>query len=844
MKRIYDISGYVVAALLTLMLALSCHNNPLDSYSRIPPDRTEEPDDENGGLGGAFASGFGTSESPYILATAQHVANMSKALSPEEMVYFKLSADIDMKDIQWEPLNNADPYSLFIDFDGDGHVIRNFSCKGKSYSSFFGILCGECRNVGFIDATISGSNASGVIAGYLGIRSPKSSNYVGKVSGCYVSGSVSGAPAGGIAGMSGTAYSPRFCEISNCYSAARVSSSGDGGGIVGTMLDGGAVTNVYATGRIAGDKVCGGIAGKLNGSAYLQNVVAWNSAVSGSGSVGLVSGTGQGYTDAYTYSKTLSDIANPDGKTDEELRAVVSSWGDPWAKDGAVANGYPALGWLAARTDVSDVCGHVKGEDPDAPITPEEITAGSGTEADPYLLKTAGQVFNIKSVLRKGETVHVRLDADVDLKKQKWTPLNFEDPYDLGIHFDGGGHKITNFSCYDAKTYAGFFGVLNGVCENVEFVDATVLGISGNCGLLGGWAGTNGGITAVVSNVKASVTVTNEAAGEVHTGGLVGVAANAEFRNCTVSANVISNVLHDKQKAACGGIVGKTNAGVGISGCSVSGNVTNNDGKYTGGVIGWESKGDISVTGCTVNATVRGERERVGGIIGHFQGGLISRCLFSGDVSTGDRTVGGIVGHAEGVRTDGSDSEISDCISSGSVTGKYVLVGGIAGDVMKNTIVTRCLSEARVEGQAAVGGLIGRACGGGWKFGEAFGVKVTKCLAWNGSVTGTRNDNNYSGASGNGAVIGFTSLTNTLEDCLRKSGFSLKANYCSGLYDQENAGPSSPLVITGTPEGYNYIYPYHGKAATAGTTASGAAQSLGWDASVWDFSKAVPSLKK
>mgnify|MGYP006956031435 CR=1 FL=1 len=844
MKRIYDISGYVVAALLTLMLALSCHYNPLDSYSRIPPDRSEESDDDNGGLGGAFASGFGTPESPYILATAQHVANMPKALSPEEMVYFKLSADIDMKDVAWVPLNNAEPYSLFVDFDGDGHVIKNLSCKGQSYSSFFGILCGECRNVGFIDATISGSNASGVIAGYLGIRSPKSSNFVGSVTGCYVSGSVSGAPAGGIAGMTGTAYSPRFCEISNCYSAARVSSSGEGGGIVGKMLDGGVVTNVYATGRITADKNCGGIAGYVSGSSYLQNVVAWNSAVSGSGSVGLVSSNGQGYSDACTYAKTLTDLQNPDGKTDEELRGVVAGWGDPWATDGAAANGYPALGWLAARKDIADVCGHVKGENPDAPITPEEIKEGSGTEADPYLLRTAGQVFNIKSVLKKGETVHVRLDADVDLKKQKWTPLNFEDPYDLGIHFDGGGHKIANFSCYDATNYASFFGVLNGVCENVEFVDATVLGVSGNCGLLGGWLGTNGGIKAEVSNVKANVTVTNEAAGEVHTGGLAGVAANATLRDCSVSVNVISDVIHDKQKAACGGILGKTNAGVTISGCSVSGKVTNNKGKYTGGIIGWESVGDANVTGCEVKATVSGDRERVGGIIGHFQGGVISRCLFSGDVSTGDRIAGGIVGLSEGVRKDGSDSEISDCISTGSVIGKYVLVGGIAGDVLKKTVVTRCLSDARVEGQAAVGGLVGRACGGGWKYGETFGVKVTKCLAWNGSVTGTRNDNDYAGASGNGAVIGFTALNNTLEDCLRKPGFVLKANYCSDLYDQENAGPSSPLVITGTPAGYNYIYPYHGKAAPAGSTASSAAQSLGWDTSVWDFSKAVPSLKK
>lgn len=106
MKKIYRISIYVVAMMLTLASLLSCRYDPLDSYSRVPPDRTGESGEDKGGLGGAFASGFGTPESPYIIATAQHLANMPQGLSPEEMVYFRLSADIDMKDIPWVPLNN------------------------------------------------------------------------------------------------------------------------------------------------------------------------------------------------------------------------------------------------------------------------------------------------------------------------------------------------------------------------------------------------------------------------------------------------------------------------------------------------------------------------------------------------------------------------------------------------------------------------------------------------------------------------------------------------------------------------------------------------------------------
>lgn len=868
MKRIYKISVYVVTLMLTLASLLSCRYDPLDSYSRVPPDRTGDSSEDKGGLGGAFASGFGTPESPYIIATAQHLANMPQGLSPEEMVYFRLSADIDMKDIPWVPLNNAEPYSLFVDFDGDGHVIRNLNCKGQNYSSFFGILCGECRNVGFLDAAISGSNASGIIAGYLGIRAPKSSNYVGSVKNCFVSGSVSGNPAGGIVGMSGTAYSPYSCQIDNCYSSARVSASGQGGGIVGNMLDGGIVTNVYATGRVSADRACGGIAGNLEGSSYLQNVVAWNSSVSGpKDNTGFVSGTKKVYDGACTYANTISELDNPDGKTDAELRAVVTGWGDPWAKDGSVANGYPAFNWLASRADVAEVCGHVKVEDPDAPITPEEINKGSGTESDPYILSTAGQLFNLKSVLKKGETVYVRLSADIDLRKQNWTPLNFEDPYDLGIHFDGGGHKILNFSCSGAKIYASFFGVLNGVCENVEFVDATVLGIAGNCGLLGGWTGTNAGIKALVSNVKANMTLTNEAAGEAQTGGLAGVAVNSEFKNCDITVNVTSDVVHNTQRASCGGIVGKSNAGVVISGCKVGGSVTNNKGKYTGGIIGWESGGDVSVTECVVTATVRGELERVGGIIGHFQGGALSGCEFSGNLSSASNLVGGIAGISGGVASiksctvsgeiEGVENcggiigknenklTVEDCIFSGKLKG-FQRLGGIVGDLLSSSSVKNCFVSGAVDGWGCIGGIVGRACNGGWKAAgsDYYGNDIESCIVWLDNITATRPASDTNTKASSGAVVGFTATTNILKDCMRKSGMKLTAEFYSNIYDQENAGPSAPLVISEPSTSADYIiFPYHGKAAS-GSNASAVAQSLGWDASIWDFSKQIPSLKK
>ena len=50
MKRIYKILVYVVTLMLTLASLLSCRYDPLDSYSRVPPDRTGDSSEDKGGL--------------------------------------------------------------------------------------------------------------------------------------------------------------------------------------------------------------------------------------------------------------------------------------------------------------------------------------------------------------------------------------------------------------------------------------------------------------------------------------------------------------------------------------------------------------------------------------------------------------------------------------------------------------------------------------------------------------------------------------------------------------------------------------------------------------------------
>lgn len=143
-NKFYHISTYSVMRYWTILwmavLSFSCSDfNPMDSYSRIPPDRNTDIDDgdEGDGAGGLFEKGYGTMNKPYLVMDVIQIQNMSEALVKGKMIYFQLGADIDMKSVSnWEPLNSNGDYYIY--FDGNNHIIKNFTCTDKAYASFFG----------------------------------------------------------------------------------------------------------------------------------------------------------------------------------------------------------------------------------------------------------------------------------------------------------------------------------------------------------------------------------------------------------------------------------------------------------------------------------------------------------------------------------------------------------------------------------------------------------------------------------------------------------------------------------------------------------------------------------
>ena len=267
-----------------------------------------------------YTSGKGTVDDPWIITTPEQMAFMADDMAAGETRYFKLGNSIDMKDIEWKPLNAASPYDKKIDFNGAGYIISNFKCVSTAevpvtYPSFFGVLYGNCYNVKFINATVE-TNAKGVgiLGGYGGTTDKPC--YVENV---HVQGTITSSAGNNVGGFFGTAREASIVRssadvvinskgqlnggligadagkgvtISDCWTSGTISSTASiCGGIAGDIVaTGSSIYNCYSTATVTTQFIFGGIVGravagqKSNASNctnqdpqnHIENCIAWN----------------------------------------------------------------------------------------------------------------------------------------------------------------------------------------------------------------------------------------------------------------------------------------------------------------------------------------------------------------------------------------------------------------------------------------------------------------------------------------------------------------------------------------------------------------------------------------
>lgn len=189
-----------------------------------------------------------------------------KDANPGEAMKLTLTADIDMKDKTWTPINKEDSGGA-ISIDGGGHTISNLTIdESEGNAGFISYLCGgTIENLHFRNISVknsSGDYHTGGIVGYMNGSEPRivgcsvsgsvesSNSSAGGIVGCMVAGklaaclnmaSVNGETSGGIIGDSdGT--------VIGCVNTGTVAGSSWQGAVVGYNYDNGTVTSCYWSG--------------------------------------------------------------------------------------------------------------------------------------------------------------------------------------------------------------------------------------------------------------------------------------------------------------------------------------------------------------------------------------------------------------------------------------------------------------------------------------------------------------------------------------------------------------------------------------------------------------------
>ena len=412
--------------------------------------------------------------------------------------------------------------------------------------------------------------------------------------------------------------------IQNCYAAGNLSLTNKTkattpciGGLLGQLSNGVAVDSYFnskATATVNGDAVTLGAIGK-NNDCGTKNVVDKQI-----GSTSFVGTMNSGLTKAAMATADAWLIENLSNTTQVELNAMRP---ETW------------YGWTLKSDKV--LLSDKAYEEPKDPV--DVFDSGSGTEADPWIIKTADQWSKFADSFSDTDYAgkYIALGADFTLNEGQMPAGNVE----KGLQtfkgtLDGQGHTISGLAIGSAseplvdtrpRMYFGLFAELeNATVKNLGIKDAKIY-VSSKVSVM---AGPLAGFTdhATVDNCWATGTVKVETktgtdyATEYSSwaGGLVGYSQYSNIVNSWT--NTIVDAYCDTANAEAGGIAGLTSFGL-VANCYTLGDVfgeTNrsiDDGgvAYLGGIAGCQAS---TIVNCYTksNATARSWTQYVGAIAG------------------------------------------------------------------------------------------------------------------------------------------------------------------------------------------------------------------------------------
>ncbi len=509
------------------------------------------------------------------------------------------------------------------------------------------------------------------------------------------------------------------------------------------------------------------------------------------------------------------------------------------------------------------------------------VSAGKdddGTAAHPYLIADQIQLDSLHRHLVSEQITYIKLVDDIDMTGIDWEPLNYAAPYKMYVNFDGQNHTISNLTVGKgtrSDNYPSLFGVLYGTCKNLTIDKADIkVKSSYKSGILAGYLGTaDAFITCEIKNV----TIKNSSIGSDGTstrsmGAFVGQVpmADVTFDNCHVLNTTVTQ-LNTSSSNHAGGFVGYSQQNAKYTDCTTEATV--NAKQFAGGFVGYGGKGTF--TRCYASGSVSGTKD-VGGFAGKTEDPSFIDCKYTGaKITASDNSknahVGGFVGYA--YKAAAAAGDFAGCYVDGSeIDGSAGCqrVGGFVGQVDAGNKFTKCYVKGiSMTSALNSGGFVGVAYNGPTTdFPEA---GYYKCYVDGGTITARGNnlggfvaypqkvkiENCYTtativgGAYANiGGFIGQCQDLNTIQNCYENATISGSGTSVGAFIGNVGAVPdeiskciawNSSLSFSGGGSDASAVITncYLG---TSGTISS-QATTLGWDASVWDLSGSVPTLK-
>ncbi len=306
---------------------------------------------------------------------------------------YALDADIDLGASRWSRSSSTEGWrpigtesdNFVADFDGQGHVVENLFINRPTEDhvglfGYFGFKNSDdhtaeetpaIRNVGIVDADVSGRNQVGALTGSISTGTVVTSYVVG--------GTVSGTSE--VGGLVGALENSGSVRIKASYARVRVRGGSSAGGLVGKNNATGAekIIASYAAGAVTGTAMVGGLVGQSEtvsgGDNYKDSY--WDTEASG-----LAESAGSGAIGTDTASlqtpTTYGGIyANWNIDVDGSTETGVNGNDDPW--DFGTSGQYPALqygGFSAARQRGAVAVSELTGP----PVVFEGATATSVSE--------------------------------------------------------------------------------------------------------------------------------------------------------------------------------------------------------------------------------------------------------------------------------------------------------------------------------------------------------------------------------------------------------------------------------------------------------------------------------